>query len=99
MGMILGSFIKQEAQAHIAWVFIVPMAMLSGAWFPTEGMAQVMLDIAKIFPSTYAIPAASDIISRGLGFGAIASDFYILLGFAAALFIIGALLFRRRIVI
>jgi ABC-2 type transport system permease protein len=99
LGMILASFIKHEGQAHISWVLIVPMAMLSGAWFETGGMPSVMLGIAKAFPPTYAIRAAQDVISRGLGFSAIANDFYILLGFAVGLFIIGAMLFRRQMLV
>lgn len=96
LGMIFGAFIKRESQAPISWLLIIPMAMLSGAWFETEGMHPVMIAIAKAFPPTYAIRAAQDVISRGLGFGNIATDFYILLGFAIGLFIIGAMLFRRR---
>lgn len=96
LGMIFGALIKRESQAPISWLLIIPMAMLSGAWFSTEGMNSVMVAIAKAFPPTYAIRAAQDVISRGLGFGAIATDFYILLGFAVGLFIIGAMLFRRR---
>lgn len=95
IGMIVGSFIKRPVQAQVSWIIIVPMAMLSGAWFSTEGMHSVMRGIAKAFPPTYAISAAQDVISRGLGFGAIATDFYILLGFAIGLFAIGAILFRR----
>jgi ABC-2 type transport system permease protein len=96
LGMILGALIKRESQAPISWLLIIPMAMLSGAWFSTEGMNPVMIAVAKAFPPTYAIRAAQDVISRGLGFGNIATDFYILLGFAVGLFIIGAVLFRRR---
>ncbi len=96
LGMIFGALIKRESQAPISWLLIIPMAMLSGAWFSTEGMNSVMIAIAKAFPPTYAIRAAQDVISRGLGFEAIATDFYILLGFAVGLFIIGAMLFRRR---
>ena len=95
IGMIVGSFIKRPFQAQISWIIIVPMAMLSGAWFSTEGMHPVMQGIAKAFPPTYAISAAQDVISRGLGFGAIATDFYILIGFTIGLFAIGAILFRR----
>jgi ABC-2 type transport system permease protein len=96
LGMIFGTLIKHESQAPISWLLIIPMAMLSGAWFSTEGMNPVMIAVAKAFPPTYAIRAAQDVISRGLGFGNIATDFYILLGFAVGLFIIGAILFRRR---
>ena len=95
IGMIVGSFIKRPVQAQVSWLVIVPMAMLSGAWFSTEGMHPVMQGIAKAFPPTYAISAAQDVISRGLGFGAIATDFYILIGFTIGLFAIGAILFRR----
>lgn len=95
IGMIIGTFIKHPVQASAAWLVIVPMAMLSGAWFSTEGMNTVMRGIAKAFPPTYAISATQDIVSRGLGFGTVATDFYILLGFALGLLVLGAMLFSR----
>jgi ABC-2 type transport system permease protein len=96
LGMIFATFIKHEGQAHVSWVLIVPMAILAGAWFPIAGMPSAMQGIAKAFPATYAITALEDVISRGLGFGAIASDFWILLGFVVGLFAIGAILFRSN---
>ena len=95
IGMIIGTFIKHPVQASASWLIIVPMAILSGAWFSTEGMNTVMRGIAKAFPPTYAISATQDIVSRGLGFGTIATDFYILLGFALGLLVLGAMLFSR----
>ncbi len=99
LGMIWGTLIKVESQAHVSWIVIVPMAMLSGAWFSTEGMNTVMRGIAKVFPPTYAISASQDIVSRGLGFSAVGTDLYILLGFAVGLFAIAVILFRRMITV
>lgn len=99
IGMIMGLLIRQEGQAHISWVFIVPMAMLSGAWFSTEWLNPILKGIAKAFPSTYAVELSQDVLTRGLGFGEIAGNFYILLGFAAALLAIAIFVFRRRVMV
>ena len=40
MGMIVGSLAKSESQAgSLSWIFAMPMAAISGVWFPIEMMA------------------------------------------------------------
>jgi ABC-2 type transport system permease protein len=53
IGMIVGSLVKSESQAGVSWIFIVPMAMISGAWFSTEGMPSAVKSVAlEPFPSS-----------------------------------------------
>jgi len=99
IAMIIGTLVKSEAQGEPAcWIFLVPMAMLSGAWFSVEGMHPVLRSIANAFPFIHGIDASRHVITTGATFTAISTDFYWLVGWTLALFTVGVILFRRRMV-
>ena len=97
IGMIVGSLIKSESQAGISWLFIVPAAMISGAWFTVDRMPSVLRSIADVLPFIHAIDAARSVIN-GASFSAVVTDFYWLIGWAVVLFAAGIMLFRRTMV-
>jgi ABC-2 type transport system permease protein len=97
IGMIVGSLIKSESQAGISWLFIVPMAMLSGAWFTVDRMPSALKSIANVLPFIHAIDASRAVVN-GSSFSAITLDIYWLVGWAVVLFATGILLFRRTMV-
>ena len=94
IGTIVGSLLKSESQAPICWVFIVPLAMISGAWFSVEGMPSAIRSIAGVLPFIHAIDASRSIIN-GASVSTIIPDFYWLIGWAVVLFAAGIVLFRR----
>jgi ABC-2 type transport system permease protein len=97
IGMIVGSLIKSESQAGISWLFIVPMAMISGAWFTVDRMPSVLKSIAGVLPFIHAIDASRAVLN-GAPFSAIIIDLYWLAGWAVVLFAAGIALFRRTMV-
>ncbi len=97
VGMIVGSLIKSESQAGISWLFIVPMAMISGAWFAVDRMPSALKSIADVLPFIHAIDASRAVVN-GSSFSAITLDIYWLVGWAVVLFATGILLFRRTMV-
>ena len=97
IGMIVGSLIKSESQAGISWLFIVPMAMISGAWFTVDRMPSALKSIAGALPFIHAIDASRAVIN-GSPFSAIILDLYWLVGWAVVLFAAGIILFRRTMV-
>jgi len=97
IGMIVGSLIKSESQAGISWLFIVPMAMISGAWFTVDRMPSALKSIAGVLPFIHAIDASRAVVN-GSSFSAIILDFYWLIGWAVVLFAAGIMLFRRTMV-
>jgi ABC-2 type transport system permease protein len=97
IGMIVGSLIKSESQAGISWLFIVPMAMISGAWFTVDRMPAALKSIAGALPFIHAMDASRDIIN-GSSFSAIILDIYWLIGWTIVLFAAGIMLFRRTMV-
>lgn len=97
VGMIVGSLIKSESQAGISWLFIVPVAMISGAWFTVDRMPSALKSIADVLPFIHAIDASRAVVN-GSSFSAITLDIYWLVGWAVVLFATGILLFRRTMV-
>ena len=97
IGMIVGSLVKSESQTGVSWLFIVPMAMISGAWFTVEGMPSALKSVAGALPFIHAIDASRAVLN-GSSFSAIILDIYWLVGWAVVLFAVGIVLFRRTMV-
>jgi len=97
LGMIVGSLVKSESQAGVSWLFIVPIAMISGTMFTVEYMPSALRSIAGALPFIHAVDASRAILN-GSSFSAIILDIYWLIGWAVALFAAGILLFRRTMV-
>ncbi len=97
IGMIVGSLVKSESQAGVSWIFIVPIAMISGTMFTVEYMPSALRSVAGALPFIHAVDASRAIIN-GSSFSAITLDIYWLVGWAVALFAAGILLFRRTMV-
>ena len=96
IGMILGTLAKTEDQATgVPWIFIVPLAMISGAWFPVEQMPSVVKGVAEALPFMHAIDASRDVITKGMPITGIIRHLYWLIGWTVAIFAIGIVLFRR----
>jgi ABC-2 type transport system permease protein len=108
IGMIVGTLAKSDEQADAApWIFIVPLAMISGAWWPAEQMPKAIQYIAQAFPFFHAMDASRDIISGGASFDTLLTgatplegfDFYWLIGWMVVLFALGIILFRRQMTV
>jgi ABC-2 type transport system permease protein len=97
IGMIVGSLVKSESQAGVSWLFIVPAAMISGAWFTVDRMPSVLRSVAEVLPFIHAIDASRAVLN-GSSFSAIVLDIYWLIGWAVVLFATGIVLFRRTMV-
>jgi len=97
IGMIVGSLVKSESQTGVSWIFIVPMAMISGAWFTVDRMPSAVRSVAEALPFIHAIDGSRAVLN-GSSFSAIVLDIYWLVGWAVALFAAGILLFRRTMV-
>jgi ABC-2 type transport system permease protein len=97
IGMIVGSLVKSESQAGVSWLFIVPAAMISGAWFTVDRMPSVLRSVAEVLPFIHAIDASRAVLN-GSSFPAIVLDIYWLIGWAVVLFATGIVLFRRTMV-
>ncbi len=96
IGMVIASLSKSENQAEpLAWLFSMPLAMLSGCWFSIELMPSYIRAVAFAFPYAHTIDASRGVLIRGVGLEAVGTDFLFLIGWAVVIFVIGIILFRR----
>ena len=98
-GIIVGSLAKTKGRADaLGWFLILPLIFLAGCWTPMDVMPLYFQKVAYALPFAHATDAARDIVSKGVGFSVIATDFYWLIGWTAVLFAAGITLFRKRMV-
>jgi ABC-2 type transport system permease protein len=95
--LIVGSLVKSESQAGVSWIFIVPIAMISGTMFTVEYMPSALKSVAGALPFIHAVDASRAVLN-GSSFSAIILDLYWLAGWAVVLFAVGIVLFRRTMV-
>jgi ABC-2 type transport system permease protein len=95
LGTMLGTFVKSAAQAQGLSIMLgMVMALMGGCWYPLELFPQVVRNVVKILPTTWAMQGLLDIVLRGQGLLAILPEAGVLLGFAALFFGIGIWRFR-----
>jgi ABC-2 type transport system permease protein len=95
LGTMLGTFVKTAAQAQGLSIMLgMVMALMGGCWYPLELFPQVVRNIVKILPTTWAMQGLLDLVLRGRGLVDILPEAGVLLGFAAVFFGIGIWRFK-----
>lgn len=94
-GLLVGSFAKTEESANgLSQIVILPMAFLSGSFFPLEAAPQWVRTVSEFLPLKHLATAMQDVLSRGEGWGAALPVMGGLLAFAAVMTLIASRLFR-----
>jgi ABC-2 type transport system permease protein len=95
LGTMLGTFVKTAAQAQGLSIMLgMVMALMGGCWYPLELFPQVVRNIVKVLPTTWAMQGLLDLVLRGRGLVDILPEAGVLLGFAAVFFGIGIWRFK-----
>ena len=95
IGLLAGSFSKTpEAASAVANLVILPMAFLSGSFFPTDGAPAWVQTVAQVFPLKHLNEAMLDVMVRGQGPASALPAIGILLAFAVVLTALATRLFR-----
>jgi ABC-2 type transport system permease protein len=95
LGLLAGSFSKTpEAATAIANLIVLPMAFLSGAFFPLEGAPAWLQTISKFMPLRHLVDGMQAVMVRGQGPGDVLPQLGILLGFGVVVSAIAVALFR-----
>jgi ABC-2 type transport system permease protein len=82
IGMLAGSFAKTpEAASAVANLVVLPMAFLSGAFFPLQGAPGWLQTISKALPLRHLVDALQDVMVRGQTPVSVLPQFGILLAF------------------
>jgi ABC-2 type transport system permease protein len=70
LGLLISTIARDQRQAmQIAVVFLLPMVLLSGEFFPLESIPWGIRWISYLMPLTYFMPITRGIFLKGLGLG------------------------------
>jgi len=95
LGTALGTLVKTESQASGLSIMLgMVMALLGGCWYPIELFPQVVQNIVKILPTTWAMQGMLDLVLRGQGLSAVLPEAGVLFGFAVVFFLLGIWRFK-----
>lgn len=86
LGFTISGFARTvETVPAIANIVAFPMLFLSGVFYPVDAMPGWMQSIVQFLPLTYFAHALREVMTKGVGIGAIATDIYWMLGWAVVL--------------
>lgn len=95
IGLLAGSWARtQEAASAIVNIIVLPMAFLSGSFFPLDSAPGWIRAVSEVFPLKHLNSAMLDVMVRGRTPEAVLPEIGILLGFAVVLTAISAKLFK-----
>jgi ABC-2 type transport system permease protein len=95
IGLLVGAFAKTEESATAAaQIVILPMAFLSGTFFPIDRAPGWLRAVSEIFPLRHMNDGMQDFLVRGKGAEALLAPCGILLGFTLVIGFIATRLFR-----
>jgi ABC-2 type transport system permease protein len=95
IGLLIGSFAKTEEAANgAAQIVILPMAFLSGTFFPIDQAPGWLQTVSEIFPLRHMNDGMQDFLVRGKGAEALLAPCGILLGFTIVIGFIATRLFK-----
>jgi ABC-2 type transport system permease protein len=95
LGLLAGAIAKTtEGAVNMANFFVLPMAFLSGSFFPLEGAPQWIQTFSMLLPLRHLNDAMLDVMVRGEGPASALVPIAILLGFTAVFTLLAARLFR-----
>ncbi len=95
IGLLAGAKAKSmEAASAIANLITIPMAFLSGSFFPLDSAPGWLQSLATVFPLRHLNTGMLDVMVRGRSPVSVLPEIGILLAFAVVLSAIAALMFR-----
>ncbi len=95
IGMLVGSFAKTEESATAtANIVVLPMAFLSGTFFPIDAAPPWLKTVSKVFPLRHMNDGIMDFMVRGKAAGALLVPCLVLIGFTVVLGLISARVFQ-----
>ena len=95
IGMLVGSFAKtEEAGTAAANIVVLPMAFLSGSFFPLDAAPPWLQTISNVFPLRHLNDGLTDFLVRGKDASALVVPCSVLLGFMLVVGFIASRVFR-----
>ena len=95
LGLLAGAMAKtQEGAVNLANFLVLPMAFLSGSFFPLDGAPDWLQFVSRLLPLRHLNDGMLDVMVRGQGPGAALAPIGFLLAFATVVTLVAVRLFR-----
>ena len=94
-GLLLGATMKQKQIGALFSMFVTVSTWFSGMWFDLGLIGNWMEVLGKCLPFWYAVDAGRAVLNGSTA--GLAADILVLLAWAAALFILAAVFFKKRL--
>lgn len=95
LGLLAGALAKTtEGAVNLANFLVLPMAFLSGSFFPLDGTPAWLRRLSDLLPLKHLNTGMLDVMVRGEGPGAAVVPLLVLAGFAVVVTLLAARLFR-----
>ena len=95
LGLLAGALASTtEGAVNLANFFVLPMAFLSGSFFPLDAAPGWLQAVSRLLPLRYLNDGMTDVLVRDSGVTALAVPLAVLLGFALVVGLAAAKLFR-----
>ena len=94
LGLLVGTLIKGQGAPGLLNLVYLPMAFLSGLWFPLENMPAILRELAPLWPSYHLNQLT--LAAVGIGGSARWPHVAVLAGFALACLLLAAARLRRQ---
>ncbi|HKS98176.1 MAG TPA: ABC transporter permease [Rugosimonospora sp.] len=95
LGLVIGAFAKTDDSAQgIVQLVVLPMAFLSGSFFPLDAAPAWLQTLSKLLPLRYLVESMRDVMVRGKDAVSVLPTLGGLLLFAAVLTLLASRLFR-----
>jgi len=97
MGILFGSCFSEKSIGGVASIVIAGQSVLSGMWFPVEGLGNTILTIMKILPFKNATMVIQNaVIGYENSFVDIILPLLIIIAYTALVFVFAVLVFRKK---
>lgn len=95
IGLAIGGWAKNENQAApLAQIATLPMMFLSGVFFPTFLMPELLQNITKFIPLTPIVDSIRLVVTEGAGYAMIGENLAIMAGWTIVVYLIAFKVFR-----
>ena len=94
-GLLIGSLCGERSVGGVASAVIAGQSVLSGMWFPLDGLDGGIVTLMKALPFKNAVDLVRS-VSLGTWDGAHPASLFIVLAYAAAVYALGVFVFGRR---
>lgn len=96
MGILLGSVCNEKAIGGVSSIVIAGQSILSGMWFPVEGLSEGFIIVMKILPFKNTTMVLQNSLASNYSFADFGVPMIVVLAYTVVAFALGVIFFRHN---